>query len=545
MKRFTIYIFLTLLAFNMKAQINSQENPKLVVGIVVDQMRYDYLTRFWGKFEDGGFKRIINQGYNFKNHHFNYVPTKTGPGHASVWTGTSPINHGIIGNNWYDKFEDKEVYCAGDDEVEPIGTESSAGKMSPHRMKATTVADQNRLHTQMRGKTIGVSLKDRGSILPAGHSANAAYWFHGRDEGRWISSSYYMDKLPKWVKDFNKSGKAQSYMKTWNTLYEIEDYAESGSDLNNFEGGFTGKKNATFPYHLGKLSEENGGFDILKATAFGNSLTADFAIAAIEGEELGKDNTTDFLTLSFSSTDYVGHNFGVDSKEVEDTYLRLDQDLSRFLSYLDKTVGEGNYTIFLTADHGGVDVPNYLRSVKIPAGYFDIDSFIEKIEDYSAEEFGTKDLIANVSNDQVFLDYEVLEEEDLEAEEVEEKMAHWVLMQPQIDKVFTRTQLLSGDYTKGVAAGIQNGFNQKRSGDVVFVMDPATIIYSQTGSTHGSAYSYDTHVPLLFFGKGVRHGSTTRRSEVVDIAPTVAALLGIEFPDATTGHPLFILLDEK
>jgi hypothetical protein len=219
----------------------NNSNPKLVVGIVVDQMRYDYLTRFASKYGDGGFKRMINEGFNCKNNHFNYIPTYTGPGHASVFTGTTPKNHGIIGNNWYDKEIKDMVYCAGDDSVSSVGTQDDAGEMSPHRMKTTTFGDENRLFTQKQGKTIGISLKDRGAILPAGHSANAAYWFHGRDEGSWITSTFYMSELPKWVLDFNTSDAAESYLKVWDTFYDILTYTESDSDENEFEGGFRGK----------------------------------------------------------------------------------------------------------------------------------------------------------------------------------------------------------------------------------------------------------------------------------------------------------------
>ena len=537
-----VCVFLTLNNFAQK-QIHP-EKPKLVVGIVVDQMRYDYLTKFWDKYDENGFKRMISEGFNFKNNHFNYVPTYTGPGHTSVWTGTSPMNHGIIGNNFYNKFENKKVYCAGDPEVEPIGTQSSAGKMSPHRMKTTTVADQNRLHTQMRGKTIGISIKDRGSILPAGHTANAAYWFHGSDEGKWITSSFYMDKLPKWVKDFNESGKVKSYLKVWNTLYDIDTYKESGNDRNEFEGGYKGKEEATFPYDLAGLSEKNGDFDIIVNSAFGNDITLDFALAAIEAEELGQDEDTDFLALSFSSTDKVGHNFGVNSKEVQDTYLRLDKNIAKLLNELDSQVGEGNYTVFLTADHGGGHVPNYLKSLKIPAGYFSYGEFNEKLNSKLIEKFGIENLIANTSNNQLFFNNEVVKEEGVNPVQLQNFIADFALRQNQIDKVFTREQMINGSYTKGVAASLQNGFNQKRSGDVVLVLDPSTIVYSKTGSTHGSGLMYDTHVPLIFFGKGIKQGSTNKRSEIPDIAPTISSLLGIAFPSGATGKPLSIMLDE-
>jgi arylsulfatase A-like enzyme len=224
-----------------------KSNPKLVVGIVVDQMRYDYLTRFYDRFGAGGFKRLINQGFNCKNNHFNYIPTYTGPGHASVYTGTTPKYHGIISNNWYDKVLKDEVYCVSDEDILPVGTDDDYSKNSPNRMMVNTLSDELKLHTQQRGKVIGIAIKDRGAVLPAGFSADAAYWFEGKDQGHWVSSSYYMDELPDWVKSFNDSGKVDSYMTVWDTLEDIDSYSESGPDLNDFEVGFSGKKQQAFP----------------------------------------------------------------------------------------------------------------------------------------------------------------------------------------------------------------------------------------------------------------------------------------------------------
>lgn len=523
--------------------IESNTRPKLVVGIVVDQMRYDYLTRFESKFGDGGFKRMINEGFNCKNNHFNYVPTYTGPGHASIYTGTTPKYHGIVGNNFYDKEIKDMVYCAQDDNVKSIGTEDKAGLMSPRRMQTTTFGDENRLFTQMRGKTIGVSLKDRGAILPAGHTANAAYWFHGRDEGSWISSSFYMNQLPQWVSDFNTSESAESYLKIWNTFYDISTYVESGTDENNFEGGFKGKEKATFPYDLKALSKDNRGFDILKATPYGNSLTTDFAMAAIKGENLGADDITDVLAVSFSATDYVGHNFGVNSKEIEDTYIRLDKDLERFFNYLDATVGEGEYTVFLTADHGAVDVPSYLQSVNVPAGYIDNKDRKEKFNAFLNETYGTKDIVENISNNQIFLDRAKVKSLGLNLIDVQNTIAMEQLTYPNVSKVYTATTMSTSGFSNGVEELLQNGFNQKRSGDVILVNDTAFISYGRTGSTHGSALNYDTHVPLLFFGKGIKHGETLNKTIIPDIAPTMSALLGISFPNGATGQPLGFLID--
>ncbi|QLG45988.1 alkaline phosphatase PafA [Costertonia aggregata] len=524
-------------------EIQLMAKPKLVVGIVVDQMRYDYLTRFWNHYGTGGFKRLISEGYNCKNNHFNYAPTSTGPGHASVYTGTTPAIHGIIGNNWYDKEQDKSVYCAGDSGYQSVGTESDAGQMSPHRMNVTTITDELRLHNQMRGKTIAIALKDRGAVLPGGHTANGAYWLHGGDEGKWISSTYYMGKLPKWVDDFNASGIIQSYKKPWVTIKDINTYVESGSDNNLFEGVFETETTPTFPHNTPNLLSKTSDFDIIKYTPYGNSLTADFAIAALEGESLGKDSITDFLAVSFSSTDYVGHKFGVNSKEIQDTYIRLDMDLERLLNTLDQHVGAGEYTVFLSADHGAIEVPAYLKSLKIPSGYLTSDDLKTKFNDFLNFTFGTADVVKNFSNSQFFLDHKIIKNLDIDLEEAQDKIAAELLNYDDVEKVYTAHQMWKNNYTNGIPYILQNGFNQKRSGDILITTKPGYINYAKTGSTHGSPQIYDTHVPLLFFGKGIKKGSTTKRTEIPDIAPTIASLLGVSFPNGTTGSVISEVLE--
>lgn len=526
---------------NQQQRINAK--PKLIVGVVVDQMRYDYLTRFASKYGDGGFNRLINDGFNCNNNHFNYIPTYTGPGHASIYTGTTPKYHGVISNNWYDKVSKKTVYCAGDQTVQTVGSEGSAGQMSPRRMLSTTFSDENKLFTQMRGKSIGISIKDRGAILPAGHSADAAYWFNGKDDGHWITSTYYMDKLPKWVQQFNASNAVEKYLDEWNTLYEIKSYTESGPDLNNFEAGFNGKETATFPYDLKALSGENGGLDILRATPFGNNLVTDFAIATLDAEGLGQDNITDVLAISYSSTDYVGHNFGVNSKEVEDTYIRLDKELERLLLVLDNKVGKGQYTLFLTSDHGAVNVPAYLQSVKIPAGYINNTMARQNFNLFLVKTYGTADIVENVSNNQIFLNHAKISELKLDLETVQQAIVNEVITYNDVEKAYSATTMSQTSFSSGIELSLQNGFNQKRSGDVLYVHSPAVISYGKTGSTHGSGMNYDTHVPLIFFGSGILRGRTNKKTEITDIAPTISALLGIGFPNAATGNVLDFVLD--
>ena len=543
----TILVASTVAAQNKNKGTEADEQlrttPKLVVGIVVDQMRYDYLTRFYDHYGQDGFRRLVEQGFNCKNNHFNYAPTSTGPGHTSVYTGTTPSVHGIIGNNWYDKDLDKDVYCASDESYASVGTTSEAGKMSPHRMTVTTITDELRLNTQLRGKTIAIALKDRGAVLPGGHTANAAYWFHGADEGKWITSSYYMDQLPKWVLDFNASGKVQSYKKAWNTLKEIKDYTESGPDDNAYEGLFDGETAPTFPHSTTSLLDKTKDYEIIKGTPYGNSLTTDFAIAALEKEALGVDEFTDFLAISFSSTDYVGHKYGVNSKEVQDTYLRLDEDLARLFKALDKNVGEGEYTLFLTADHAAIEVPSYLKDQKIPAGYVDNAGTKKKLAEFLQYKYGTEDIVKDYSNYQLFLDHKIIENSDLDLAQVQAAIAKEFLGYDAVDRVYTADQMWQNEYTSGIPYILQNGYNQKRSGDILIVLKPGFISYGSTGSTHGSPQIYDTHSPLLFYGKGIKPGATVKRTEIPDIAPTLSALMGISFPNGATGQPITEVLE--
>lgn len=520
-----------------------EDPPRLVVGIVVDQMRYDYLTRFWNHYKKNGFKRLVQDGFLSRNHHFGYAPTSTGPGHASVYTGTTPSVHGIIGNGWYDKQEDTSVYCVGDTAQNSVGTTSSLGQHSPHRLTVTTITDQLRLHYQMRSKVIAVAIKDRGSVLPGGHTANAAYWFEGGDTGHWISSSYYMDNLPGWVQEFNASDAAEDYRKIWKLSNKPDTYLESGPDNVPYEGLFQGEQAPIFPHDLPALWAANGGFELIKATPFGNSLTLDFALEAVDRENLGADEITDFLAISFSSTDYVGHMYGVNSKEIQDTYIRLDEDIERLLKELDRKVGEGEYTVFLTADHGVVPVPAYLSDSRIPAGYLDKPEMIERLKEFMSFTYGTSDLLKGFSNNQLFLDHGLMRNLELDPELVRQRLAEELLKYEGVYMVYTSGQMRNAEYTEGIPAILQNGYNQKRSGDLMLVPPPAHTDYSKTGTTHGSPFIYDTHVPLIFYGKGVRRGSITKPTYIRDIAPTLAVMLGIAFPNGATGTPIREVLE--
>ncbi|MFL0171233.1 alkaline phosphatase PafA [Tenacibaculum maritimum] len=530
-----LFMLIAITGFSVKQK--EKPKPKLVIGIVVDQMRYDYLVRFSDKYGDGGFKRLLKNGFSLENAHYNYIPTYTAVGHTSIYTGTTPSNHGIIGNNWYDKFAKKAIYCVDDNSYTSIGYEGTGGQKSPYRMLTTTITDQLRLAQNMKGKTIGIAIKDRSSILPAGHTANAAYWFQGGSEGKFISSSFYMDQLPKWVQRFNASGKADAYLsKPWNTLYDISTYTESITDDNNFEQPFKGEDKPVFPHNIPKLRKYNANYSILKAIPAGNSITADFAKAAIIGEKLGQGRYTDFLTVSFSSTDYVGHQFGVASKEIEDTYLRLDKDLESFFNFLDTHIGKENYTLFLTADHAAVQVPAYLQSLKVPANYFSYKKFTNFINNSTQKHFGSDELVENISNFQLFLNKEKIASLKLNANEVAQKIADEAINYTGIYKTITAKALQSANFEKGILSSLQNGYNQKFSGDILLIPTPSTVSYPKKGTTHGSGYSYDTHIPIIFYGNGIKQGNSKNAYRIIDIAPTISNLLQIEFPNGNTGN---------
>ena len=534
------YIICLCLLFNCQSKLidNNSSSPKILVGVVVDQMRYDYLTRLSNKFSNDGFNRLINQGFNCTNNHYNYVPTVTGPGHSSIATGSSPSINGIVGNNWYDRNIKEEIYCATDLSYENIVGNAYYGKKSPNNLLTLTFADQNRITNKMKSKTISISIKDRGAIFMGGKNANAAYWFYGKNKGEWITSSYYMNDLPSWVREFNEPENISSFINRWELLHDLKRYDLRREDDNDFEKLFKGKDNSSFPYLTEALMEENDGFDMISETPFGNSMTTDFAIAAIEGEKLGEDDFTDVLTISYSSTDYIGHNFGVFSLETEDTYLRLDLEIKRLLDYLDKKIGKNNYSLFLTADHGALEVPAYLNSKGMKAMSVDKYKFIKSVSKYLAETFGSKRMIEHSVNNNIYINYEVVKSLDLKLDVVKQKIVNHLNTYDFINSAYSLDEIITASKLTNYQELIKKGYYPERSGDIVFVLEPNVIIYGDRGTTHGSGYDYDTHVPLIFYGNGINKGETSVRTEITDIAPTINELLGIENSRAYSGKIL-------
>lgn len=528
------------IAQRKKANTKKPEKPKLVIGIVVDQMRYDYLYRYWDKYSKDGFKRLIGEGFNFRNNHYNYVPTYTGPGHASIYTGTTPAMHGIVGNDWYNRATGRNIYCAEDKTVQTVGSTSAAGQMSPVNMISSTITDELKLATNQKSKVIGLSLKDRGSILPAGHAANAAYWFDGSN-GSMISSTYYMQELPAWVQAFNNRKLPEQYTsQPWNTLLPIDQYTESTADDQSFEGTFTGEAKPVFPHNIPALRGKT--YDILRSIPAGNTYTKEFAIEAIKAENLGKNTVPDFLAMSFSTPDYVGHQFGPNSIEVEDTYLRLDQDLADFLKFLDKQLGKENVLIFLTADHGAAHNPTYLQQLRISAGNTNNGVMADSLKKHLNRTFGTAEWVSAFVNQQVYFNHAVVESKKANLTALQEETARFMQRFPGVLRSFSADALMKSHWSKGVGMLVENGYMPYRSGDVLVTFQPGWYEnYGRglpKGTTHGSPWAYDTHIPLLWYGWQIPAGESTVHTEIIDIAPSIAAWLRIQEPNGTTGRAL-------
>jgi len=506
--------------------------PKLVVGLVVDQMRWDYLYRYYNRYTNGGFKRLVNEGFSAENTYIPYTPTYTACGHTCIYTGSVPAIHGIIGNDWYDPETKKNMYCTEDTSVVTVGsTPSSEGNMSPKNMLSNTITDELRLATNFRGKVIGISLKDRGSILPAGHAANAAYWYQG-STGNWITSSYYMNEVPGWIADYNKLKLANKfYAKNWETLYPIETYVNSTSDEQAYEG-----KSSTFPHSLAQFTDKN--YDAIRSTPYGNTITLDLAKLAILSEDLGKDNITDFLAVSCSATDYVGHQYGPNSIEAEDTYLRLDKDFEEFFNYLDKQVGKGNYTIFLTADHGAAHVPGFMQKNKLPAGVVSDRDIASKLNTYLNDKFKVNNLVLRSMNNQIIFDHEKTDKGEVSFDVIKSASIDFLKKLDGFANVVDISRISQSTLPEVQKKMITNGYNAKRSGDLYYILNPNWFNGSSTGTTHGNWNPYDSHIPLVFMGWGIKPGASNKTHYMTDIAPTLAALLHIQMPNGNVGEPI-------
>ena len=488
MKKIFILALLTL-CMVANAQI---KRPKLVVGVVVDQMRWDYLYYYYNEYGNDGLKRLLDEGYSCQNTMIPYIPTVTAIGHSSIYSGSVPAMTGILGNDFFIK--GKAVYCCQDDDVKSVGSDSKEGQMSPHRLLASTIGDELKIATNFKSKVIGVALKDRAAILPAGHSADAAYWWD-TSAGHFVSSTFYMKELPKWVTDFNK-------------------------------------QNSTKP-----------GFDI-KTSDQGVTMTFKMAEAAIENERLGQGSTTDMLAVSVSSTDAIGHAYSTRGKENHDVYLQLDKDIAQFMKVLDEKVGKGNYLLFLSADHGGSHNPNFMRSHRLPAGGFEGWNVAKSVNETLQKQFKTTArLILGENSLRIFLDHESIEKAGLKLDEVKAAAKKEFEKDDNVAFVVDYDNVAAQSIPQPIRERIINGYSRERGGDLLLITNPGWIDASNDanykGTTHGLWNPDDSHIPLIFMGWNIKHGETSKPTSMTDIAPTICSMLHIQMPNACVGNSIF------
>jgi len=515
---------------------NGIERPRLVVGLVIDQMRWDYLYRYFNRYGNGGFKKLLQKGYSYENTFIPYAAAVTGAGHSCLYTGSIPAINGIVGNDWIERNTGQHMYCTDDKSVNTIGSFSNQGQMSPRNLLVTTVGDELRLATNFKSRVFGIALKDRGGILPAGHSANAAYWFDD-STGNWITSSYYMKKLPAWVNNYNKSRKADSMMmKDWNLLYNSSLYDQSTTDDNYFEKPLYHETTVTFPHSYKTQIGKN--YLPFRQSPYGNTLTIDLAEKLISNERMGMSGQTDMICVSLSSTDYIGHRFGPNSLEVEDTYLRLDKDIEQFLNYLDVTIGNGNYLLFLSADHGAPQVPAFMKENKLPGGNLNASDLLTELNRFCFSSFGHEKIVSAIYEYQVYLDTKLIDSLKLDAAEIKKSLVNFLKLKPEVMNAFDYADLDKLVLPAQIKDKFERGYFFKRSGDIQFVLRSQYTDVLMTGTEHGTMYSYDAHIPLLWYGWKIRPGKTNREVYMTDVAPTISAMLKIQMPGGSVGHVL-------
>lgn len=531
-----LYIFLTFIA----AFAQTEKKPKLVVGIVVDQMRYDYLEKFYNEFGNSGFKRLLNGGTNFTNCKINYIPTVTGAGHASIYTGTVPYFHGIIANDWKDRKTFENVNCVTAlSPTNKMYVEGISKELSPEQLLSSTIGDQIKLNNFGKSKVISLSVKDRGAMLPAGRSADAAFWFDEKT-GKFISSFYYLKRLPDWAASFNNSGKIDSYLEKEWSLYKPSDvYKNLPEDNSVYEEDVFNEGKTSFP-HSFKNVEQSKKYQKLTHTPFGNQILIDFAKEILANENLGEGEFTDHLAISFSSPDKIGHDYGVQSYEVMDTYLRLDQQISELLNMLDAQVGKDNYLLFLTADHGGMENTQHLKDMHFDAGVLENTNFFEKLTDHLEKVFGSKNLIKTRFSRNLYLNHDEISKLKLDYVKIENEIKNYMLNSfPEVVEVFTKSELDKMTASRSTNNFLLNGYNKKRSGDILFSLKSYYLEYEKKqGAQHGSRHIYDNHIPLIFYGNKIKYETRNDEVYIEDIAATICDLIGITQPSDCIGIPL-------
>lgn len=521
------------------------EKPKLVVGIVVEQLKYDQLEKFRDRLSENGIKKLINEGTYFKNASFEYMLTQSAPGHATIATGTEPAYHGITSDTWYVPLRNEVINCTKDNDVNPVGGSYESGLHSPVNLQASTFSDELSMASKKKSKIFGVGISEKAAILSAGHSADAVYWFD-KTTGTWMSSTYYINSLPSWVNDFNAMSYPENYLNSvWGLHSAPSDYSDCLPDSNQYETGLGGQN--YFPYDLKKIRSKldpqaRKDYSLLPETPFANSLTTSFAIKLIQDEKLGKDDNTDYLSICYSATDNIGHRFGPSSVEMGDAIFRLDDEIRNLLGFLNDSIGKRNVLVYFTSAHGISEIPKVLETNHIPAGYFQQNQALQLLRSYLNAVYGEGDWVKGYSERQVVLNRTLIEDARLSLDDVQKKVARFLVQFKGVAAAYPYSAFEANDFGSGNLKRIVNNFNPQRSGDVIVVLNPGWVEKDDEYVTnHNSPYEYDSHVPLIWYGWTVNRATVTRKVNMTDIAATLSALCRVPYPNACTGEPMIEL----
>jgi hypothetical protein len=543
--RFSVLV-ITVFSGSLFATLRAQstpEKPTLIVGIVVDGMKYDWIERYWKLFGEGGIKRLIKQGTNYTNASVPFLFADAGSSHATISTGAPPAIHGIVSETWFSRLRNEQVHCTSDFLAKSIGGNNENGKHSANQLRANTIGDEMILSSNYQSKVISVSFKPEPAILLEGHLPGASYWFD-TNTGRWITSSQYANTLPEWVSNFNSRNSAGHYLtRDWELLLAENLYAGCPPDDNDLETGFFNQFK-TFPYRSSRIRKESLGQnnEILGMMPFGNTLTTDFAITTLLEEGLGKDHNTDLLWVSYTAINQITKLFGPDSREVADALLRLDMEIQRLLYQVEETVGRDKALIFFTSTHGAAMDPDYSRALNLPGGFFRYRNAVTLLNSFLSAIYSDGNWVSNYVNHQLYLNETLIDQRKLSFTLVQDQAARFLTHFDGVARAIPADRMVTGSITNPWGVLVQNSYNPDRTGDILLILQPGWIEEENTDSDSRSPYSYDTHIPLIWYGWKITNKIIHHPVTLLDIAPTLSNMINISAPAGSTGTILHDLI---
>ncbi len=528
----SLFLAPTFIATAQRSGRIPSEKPALIIGLVLDQMRPDQIYRYWDKFGDDGFRKLVDNGTVMRQAGFHYNNTQPAPGCATIATGAQPSVHGIVSDSWYEMLKDGLIHCTDDKSVKPVGGAFEQGQYSPHNILVSSLGDEIKLAGK-DNKVFSIGWSNECAIISGGHSANGAFWIDSRS-GRWMTSSYYCEMLPGWLNKFNEKGFPDIYLeRIWEPLLPLEEYT-----------GYAVNKSISLPVDLereSRIDRNTRNYSMLRDTPYGNTMVLNMAMNLIYEEQMGKDEHVDYLIINLPAIGAVAKKYGRESVELEDAFLRLDQDIALLLSSLDEWVGKNRMLIYLTATHGMNQDIKYLKNAKMPAGEFDGNQALSLLRAYLNARFGRGNWVKSYYENQVFLNRSLIEDSRLSIDDIRNEVANFMIQFEAVAHAISATTITSSYFPGGINSLLQNGYNAKRSGDVMIVLRSGWSMKGQ--HREGTGYNYGRKVPLIWYGWKVRRKTIHREVDMSDIAPTISYFLDISVPDASTGKPILDMLE--